>query len=76
MNLLAGEYLVRYSMDIGKPCVFVGLNYRLGYFGFLSSKELEEEALGHGEAGWTNQGLFDQRLALQWVRGDVNEQLT
>ncbi|RDW83609.1 putative carboxylesterase [Aspergillus mulundensis] len=51
----------------GKPIVFVSINYRLGFLGFSSSAELAEEAAAHGEDGWANQGLHDQRLALQWV---------
>jgi carboxylesterase type B len=49
--------------------VFVSVNYRLGFLGFLSSSELAEEARASGEVGWANKGLHDQRLALQWVRG-------
>ncbi len=46
----------------------VGLNYRLGVLGFLSSKELREDARTRGEKGFNNLGLHDQRVALQWVR--------
>ncbi|GLA67599.1 hypothetical protein AtubIFM54640_011267 [Aspergillus tubingensis] len=63
----SGDFLVDHSTRNGKPIVFVSINYRLGAFGFISSSELFEEAIGHGEAGWANQGLHDQRLALQWV---------
>ena len=68
MRALAGDYLVHHSIGAGKPIVFVSINYRMGSFGFLSSSELAAEAVSHGEAGWANQGLHDQRLALQWVR--------
>lgn len=68
LSLSAGDYLVSYASSIGKPFVFVSINYRLGYFGFLSSAELAADAKSHGETRWTNQGLHDQRVALRWVR--------
>jgi carboxylesterase type B len=66
-NHADGNALVHRSMRIGKPIIVVSLNYRLGYFGFLSSRELLEEARQNGEAGFANQGLNDQRLGLKWV---------
>ncbi|PWY88284.1 carboxylesterase family protein [Aspergillus heteromorphus CBS 117.55] len=39
--------------------VYVALNYRLGAFGWLADVEGE---------GFANAGLYDQRLALEWVR--------
>lgn len=42
--------------------VVVTINYRLGAFGFLASPE-------HGIHG--NYGLWDQRLALQWVKSNI-----
>ena len=47
--------------------VVVSMNYRLGPFGFLAHPELTEE-LG-GASG--NLGLMDQRLALAWVRDNI-----
>ncbi|KFY95403.1 hypothetical protein V500_02795 [Pseudogymnoascus sp. VKM F-4518 (FW-2643)] len=64
----SGDFLVHHSIETGKPIVFVSINYRMGSFGFLSSSELAAEAVSHGEAGWANQGLNDQRLGLQWVK--------
>jgi hypothetical protein len=49
--------------------VLVTINYRLGYFGFLASRELQAEAARNGEEYCPNQGLYDQRVALQWVSG-------
>ena len=46
--------------------VVVSLNYRLGVFGFFSHPALGAEG---SKAG--NQGLWDQRLALQWVQDNV-----
>ncbi|PWY94630.1 carboxylesterase family protein [Aspergillus sclerotioniger CBS 115572] len=45
------------SMDTGEEFIYVALNYRLGAFGWLSDTE-----------GMANAGLYDQRLALEWVR--------
>ena len=42
--------------------VLVTVNYRLGPFGFLSMGD---------EVIQGNQGLWDQRLALEWVRDNI-----
>ena len=63
-----GNDLIQQSIVLRKPFIFVTLNYRLGFYGFLSSQELEAEALSLGEEHCPNQGLRDQRLALEWVR--------
>lgn len=47
-----------------RPMIGVSFNYRLGAFGFLSSKVAAKE-------GVLNLGLKDQRLALEWVRGNI-----
>ena len=41
--------------------VVVTFNYRVGLFGFLTSREVVEN-------GDTNVGLLDQRKALEWVQ--------
>lgn len=46
---------------MGKPIIAASINYRLGGFGFLDSPQLRE-------AGLSNLGLRDQRLALHWVQ--------
>jgi para-nitrobenzyl esterase len=46
--------------------VLVTIQYRLGSLGFLAHPELAEEDEPAG-----NQGLFDQRLALQWVKKNI-----
>lgn len=58
---------MQYSMERGKPIIYVAFNYRLGLFGFLSSIQLKEEAKAAGEKQYSNMGLLDQRLALHWV---------
>jgi para-nitrobenzyl esterase len=46
--------------------VLVTLNYRLGTLGFLATPEMVEDDGGAG-----NFGLWDQRLALEWVRDHI-----
>lgn len=48
--------------------IFVAVSYRLNIFGFLSSKALLEESNGQA-AG--NFGLWDQRLAMEWVYENI-----
>ncbi|KAI0125499.1 carboxylesterase [Xylariales sp. AK1849] len=57
-------FIVDNSVNQGTPIVAVSLNYRLSAFGFLSGSE----AL---EAGVTNIGFRDQRLALHWVNENI-----
>ncbi|KAL3424599.1 carboxylesterase family protein [Phlyctema vagabunda] len=45
--------------------IYVTLNYRLGAFGWLSSPEFIQEG------GVANLGLWDQRLALDWVQQNI-----
>ena len=45
--------------------IFVALNYRLGAFGFLSGPTLQSN-------GVANAALYDQRLALDWVRDNIH----
>jgi carboxylesterase type B len=44
--------------------IFVALNYRLGAFGFLAGPEVEMD-------GTQNAGLYDQRLALDWIQLNI-----
>jgi para-nitrobenzyl esterase len=48
--------------------VVVSIQYRLGYFGFLSHPELSKES-GRGASG--NYALLDQIAALKWVRDNI-----
>jgi carboxylesterase type B len=53
--------LVALSSTLGTPIIGVGINYRLGPLGFLTSSELAEVGISG------NYGLKDQRVALEWV---------
>ncbi|KAJ9498393.1 hypothetical protein LTR99_003242 [Exophiala xenobiotica] len=66
-----GNHLVQHAVESGKPMVFVTLNYRLGYFGFLTSKELKEEAAKDGQKPFSNMAFYDQRLALLWIQNHI-----
>jgi para-nitrobenzyl esterase len=54
-----GEHLTR------KGVIVVSMNYRLGIFGFMATRELAAESAHHA-AG--NYGLMDETAAMQWVR--------
>ncbi|XP_044290341.1 cholinesterase [Varanus komodoensis] len=58
LNVYDGKFLARVERVI-----VVSMNYRLGPLGFLALP-------GNSEAPG-NVGLFDQRLALQWVRDNI-----
>lgn len=45
--------------------IYVALNYRLGAFGWLSGPTFQED-------GTANLGLYDQRLALEWVQNSIH----
>ncbi len=45
--------------------VYVALNYRLGAFGWISGPTLQSD-------GTANAGLYDQRLALQWIQKNIH----
>ncbi|KAG4433085.1 hypothetical protein IFR05_011425 [Cadophora sp. M221] len=53
----------------GLNAVFVAIGYRLNIFGFLSATELKEE-IGGGSVG--NYGLWDARLAMEWVHENIS----
>lgn len=61
-----GQYnpsgLIKASQASGSDgVVFVAINYRLGAFGWLAGPTLQSD-------GTANAGLYDQRLALQWIQ--------
>lgn len=52
--------LCRQALEQGEGCVFVGVNYRLGALGFAHLPG------AHGVP--ENNGLYDQRVAFEWVK--------
>jgi carboxylesterase type B len=59
------SFFVENSVSQGTPIIGVSFNYRLSVFGFLNGKE----AL---DAGVTNIGFRDQRLALRWLNENID----
>ncbi|KAL4079093.1 sterol esterase [Scleroderma citrinum] len=59
-----GAPIVARSAALGSEVIYVSFNYRTNAFGFLSSEEVLQE-------GSTNTGLYDQRMALQWVQDNI-----
>ncbi|KAH6716393.1 Alpha/Beta hydrolase protein [Leptodontidium sp. MPI-SDFR-AT-0119] len=48
----------------GQGIVYVALNYRVGLYGFLAGSTFSA-------SGTPNAGLYDQRLALQWIQQNI-----
>ncbi|KAF3401976.1 Secreted lipase [Penicillium rolfsii] len=60
--------LIATSGEDGSPgIIYVGVNYRLGAFGWLSGQKFRFEG------GVPNAGLYDQRLALKWVKNHIQD---
>lgn len=58
------SFIVQQSQEMGTPFIAVSPNYRLSLWGFLYSQEVVD-------AGITNLGMLDQRLALHWVQENI-----
>jgi carboxylesterase type B len=58
------SFIVQNSVELGTPVIGVSLNYRLSAFGFIAGQEVRD-------AGVTNIGFRDQRLALHWVKENI-----
>ncbi|KAJ5128040.1 hypothetical protein N7448_008819 [Penicillium atrosanguineum] len=58
------SYIVQRSVTEEQPIIAVSINYRLSFLGFPGGRE----ALN---AGVTNLGLKDQRLALAWIQENI-----
>ncbi|VDC05628.1 unnamed protein product [Peniophora sp. CBMAI 1063] len=56
-----GTVIVERSIAINEPVIYVSLNYRLSAWGFIASQEVKD-------AGVTNLGSRDQRMALRWIQ--------
>ncbi|KIP11688.1 hypothetical protein PHLGIDRAFT_99110 [Phlebiopsis gigantea 11061_1 CR5-6] len=55
--------IISRSVTVGKPIIFVSMNYRLNTFGFLASSHVAPEDL--------NAGFHDQRLALTFIQENI-----
>ncbi|KAI0091741.1 carotenoid ester lipase precursor [Irpex rosettiformis] len=56
-----GSVIVKRSLEMDNPIMYISINYRLSAFGFLAGTEVKN-------AGVANLGLQDQREALRWVQ--------
>ncbi|KAF7562671.1 hypothetical protein G7046_g1491 [Stylonectria norvegica] len=56
--------MIQQSVQNVLPIIHVAMNYRFGAFGFAQSNALKDE-------GSENAGLRDQRLAIEWVRDNI-----
>ncbi|KAM0190652.1 hypothetical protein ACHAPA_009814 [Fusarium lateritium] len=63
-SMYDGTGLVNYGVGLDQPFVFVAVNYRVGGFGFLPGKAIQDEGSG-------NLGLLDQRMGLEWVADNI-----
>lgn len=79
----ASNFVAR-SARLGQPTIVVAVNYRVNLFGFMASKELEQEMKDDVDAAAAvnqpfpaynqsigNWGLMDQKLAFEWVRENI-----
>jgi len=58
------SYIVQQSVRQNQPVIGISINYRLSFFGFPNG----QAAL---DAGISNLGLKDQRIAFQWVQENI-----
>ncbi|RFU30918.1 hypothetical protein B7463_g5433, partial [Scytalidium lignicola] len=58
--------IARSQVDGSSGIIFVSINYRLGLFGWVSGPTFQED-------GIANAGLYDQRLAIEWVKKNIEK---
>lgn len=63
---LTGVPMVKKSIEMNLPIIWVSGNHRTNAFGFLGGKEV-------GQAGVGNLGLKDQRLTMEWIQKHIAE---
>ncbi|CAE7192154.1 unnamed protein product [Rhizoctonia solani] len=59
-----GTFLVEKASKIGRPIIYVSMNYRVGIYGFPPGQEAYD-------SGGRNLGFKDQRLALEWISKNI-----
>lgn len=63
--------LVLRSLSNKAPLITVNINYRLGIFGFGASSDIIEAQGSDSPLKGVNFGLYDQKLALIWVKRNI-----
>lgn len=76
--------IVTRSVANGQPIIFVSANHRINSFGFLPGAEVQADPTASVNAGMLlsvnnencadsifSKGLFDQRLAMEWVHAHI-----
>ncbi len=58
------DRMINYSKTLGKPVIYVALNYRLSIFGFARLPILKEQKS-------MNVGMRDQRAGFQWIKDNI-----
>ncbi|KAF9302807.1 hypothetical protein BGZ74_004827 [Mortierella antarctica] len=80
LPLYDASNLVQRSAQLGRPTIVLSINYRVNVFGFLASKELQEDAAEYTKAtpgvsaydqSVGNWGFMDVKLAFEWVRENI-----
>lgn len=66
-----GRMLSTISAKLNSPTIIISVNFRLGVYGFLASKEIREYNIEHRETGVGNYGLWDQVEALRWIQQHI-----
>ncbi|KAF8879078.1 carotenoid ester lipase precursor [Gymnopilus junonius] len=59
-----GDTVVQRSIALGEPVIFVSPNYRVNAMGFIGGQQIKNAGLG-------NNGLRDQRFAMEWVQQHI-----
>lgn len=63
---LSPDPIVKKSIEMGLPVIWVSANHRMNAFGFLGGREV-------GAAGVGNLGLKDQRLTMEWIQKHISK---
>ncbi|KAK7014014.1 Alpha/beta-hydrolase [Favolaschia claudopus] len=58
-----GTSLVRRSVATKKPIIYISINYRLGFLGFIGGAQVPATS--------SNVGYHDQRAALRWIQDNA-----
>ncbi|RUP50347.1 Alpha/Beta hydrolase protein [Jimgerdemannia flammicorona] len=77
-NLYDSTNFIEHALSVSRPVVVVTVNYRLNVFGFMGSRDIEDEmrkdpSVKADETSIGNWGLLDQKIAFEWVKDNINQ---